>query len=106
MFNELVKKLTDILPDFGEMLAIDGKAIQSHANGKNNCEDKNCDGRRDIDADWGKKKYSGENKDGTSWQKVVSWFGYRLHLIVDANYELVSTSLKSDCCFKKVSGSV
>jgi hypothetical protein len=37
--------------------------------------------------------------DGTAWQKVVSWFGYRLHLIVDTNYELVSTSLKSDCCF-------
>jgi hypothetical protein len=88
MLNELVKNLTDILPDFGEMLAIDGKAIQSHANGKNNNEDKNSDGRRDMDADWGKKEYSSENKEGTAWQKVVSWFGYRLHLVVDTNYEL------------------
>jgi hypothetical protein len=88
MFNDLVKKLIAFLPDFGEMLAIDGKAIQSHANGKNNTEDKNRDGRRDMDADWGKKEYSGENKDGNAWQKVVSWFGYRLHLIVDTIYEL------------------
>src|SRR5208337_2444144 len=26
--------------------------------------------------------------DGTLWEKLVSWFGYKLHLLVDADYEL------------------
>ena len=86
MFDDLVLKLVEILPDFGKILAIDGKAIQSHANGKNNIENKNPDKRRDMTADWGKKVYKGKNKDGSNWEKVFSWFGYKLHLIVDANY--------------------
>jgi hypothetical protein len=88
MFDELVQKLIDLLPDFGEILAIDGKAIQSHANGKNDVKNKNRDGRRDMDADWGKKVQKGTHKDGSAWQKVFTWFGYRLHLVIDANYEL------------------
>jgi hypothetical protein len=88
MFDTLVKKLMEIIPDFGQVLAIDGKAIQSLANGKNNIEGKERDGRRDMDADWGKKVYKGKDTNGKPWEKVVSWFGYKLHLIVDANYEL------------------
>lgn len=86
MFNKLVEALCSELPDFCENLALDGKAIQSLAQTKNgNLKE---DGRRDLDADYGKKVYRGKHKDGTPWEKVVSWFGYRLHLIVDANYEL------------------
>ncbi len=52
-------------------------------------EEKEEDGRRDTDADWGKKVYcSGVREDGTAWEKVKSWFGYKLHLVVDAKYEL------------------
>ena len=40
---------------------------------------KDTDGRRDRDVDWGVKG-SGENKH--------SWFGYLLHLVVDATYEV------------------
>ena len=43
------------------------------------------DGRRDVDADWGVKTYQGEREDGNLWQKLKSWFGYKLHLLVDAN---------------------
>lgn len=46
------------------------------------------DGRRDTDADWGRKIYIGGRKDGTTWEKVVKWFGYKLHLLVDSVYEL------------------
>lgn len=28
------------------------------------------DGRRDLDAVWGKKEYKGVRKDGTAWSKV------------------------------------
>ncbi|QSZ26574.1 transposase [Aceticella autotrophica] len=86
IFNKLVDELEKILPGFGKNLAIDGKAISSLAGHKN--KNKEEDGRRDIDADWAKKEYKGINKNGTAWSKIVKWFGYRLHLIVDADYEL------------------
>ncbi|MCK9927638.1 transposase, partial [Frankia sp. Mgl5] len=28
---------------------------------------------------------------GKAWEKIVKWFGYKLHLIVDATYELPVT---------------
>ena len=86
MFDECVEKVMDLLPDFGQTLAVDGKAIQSYAIREN--KNQKMDGRRDIDANKGIKKYTGVNEDGTAWEKVVSWFGYKLHLVVDANYEL------------------
>lgn len=86
IFDNLVDELEEILPGFGVNLAIDGKAISSLSKGEN--KNKKKDGRRDLDADWAKKEYKGIRKDGTAWSKVVKWFGYRLHLIVDADYEL------------------
>ena len=86
MFNKLVDELEELLPGFGKNLAIDGKAISSLSKREN--KNKKEDGRRDLDGDWGKKEYSGVREDGTAWSKVVKWFGYRLHIIVDADYEL------------------
>ena len=89
MFGDLVKALREVLPGFCETMAIDSKAISSHArSGKKDAPEQERDGRRDIDADWGKKTYRGRREDGTAWQTVTSWFGYKLHLIVDAEYEL------------------
>ncbi|WP_094545861.1 transposase [Petroclostridium xylanilyticum] len=79
-------QLREILPDFGKDLAIDSKAISSLSKREN--KNAKADGRRDKDADWGKKEYRGVREDGTAWEKIVKWFGYKLHLIVDANYEL------------------
>lgn len=42
----------------------------------------------DLDADTGAKSYRGQREDGTVWEKIKYWFGYKLHLIVDADYEL------------------
>jgi len=89
MFDDLVEELRRLLPGFGETLAIDGKAIPTHARARKKDEEpKKPDGRRDTNADWGKKTYKGKRKDGTVWEKVKSWFGYKLHLVVDADYEL------------------
>lgn len=89
MLDDLVEELRRLRPDFGRTLAIDGKAIPTHARaGKKNESPKKPDGRRDTDADWGKKTYKEKRKDGTVWEKVKSWFGYKLHLVVDADYEL------------------
>lgn len=86
MFETLVQQLYEVLPAFGKSLAIDGKAIPSYANGKSKHEKE--DGRRDTDADYGKKEYRGKREDGTMWEKIVKWFGYKIHLVVDAVYEL------------------
>lgn len=86
MFESLVKELYKIIVDFGKDLAIDSKAISSLAKRKNN--NQTPDGRRDTDANYGQKEYKGSRKDGTLWEKIVKWFGYKIHLIVDANYDL------------------
>lgn len=86
IFEQLVEELRELLPDFGKDLAIDSKAIQSLSNRQN--KNSKEDGRRDNDADWGRKEYRGIREDGTAWEKIVKWFGYKLHLIVDSNYEL------------------
>jgi hypothetical protein len=89
MFDLLVEQLRELLPGFGQTLALDGKAIPSHGKPRPKDEkDVQADGRRDLDANHGKKTYHGRHEDGTVWEKVVSWFGYKLHLIVDADYEL------------------
>lgn len=84
-FEGLVDYMYENLEGFGEELAGDGKAIQSYArtNGKGK------DRRSDKEANWGVKRYT-ESKNGKG-EKVIkktSWFGYRLHLIVDVRYEL------------------
>ena len=50
---------------------------------------KKGDRRKDEEANWGVKKYTESvNGKGEKVKKKTSWFGYRLHLIVDVKYEL------------------
>jgi hypothetical protein len=85
MFDCLVDELKELLPDLGFSVAVDSKGVSSA--GRLTKEAKG-DGRRDTDADWGKKVYRGEREDGTLWEKVVKWFGYKIHLLVDTKYEM------------------
>ena len=64
-------------------LAIDSEVIETWAKGKRDPSESS-----DSDADWGQKTYRGKKKDGGAWKKVKKWFGYKVHLMVDANYEL------------------
>ncbi|MBN2311657.1 MAG: alpha-L-fucosidase [Candidatus Hydrogenedentes bacterium] len=88
MFEELVTCLQSELAGLGTRLAVDSKALPSF--GRKPAEDKrqSPDGRRDTDADWGTKTYKGIREDGSAWEKVKRWFGYKVHLRVDADYEL------------------
>lgn len=89
LFHGLVAALAQVLPDLGQKLAVDSKAIASA--GKPVTDETKrtaADGRRDLDADWGVKTYQGRRADGTTWEKVIKWFGYKLHLVVDSTYEL------------------
>jgi hypothetical protein len=65
MFYKLVQQLSEVLPDFGTKLAIDSKAVSSFAKEKN--KKQKVDGRRDTDADYGRKEYRGKKEDGTPW---------------------------------------
>jgi len=84
MFDQLLERLGEVLPELGTHLAADSKAIASA--GKPS--DKAADGRRDTEGDWGVKTYRGRRKDGTVWERLKRWFGYKLHLVVDVTYEL------------------
>jgi len=88
IFTKLVHTVAQEVPDFGSTLAIDGKKLDSFGNPVRDSKKHNGDKRRDTDADWGVKTYAGINEQGKPWEKVVSWFGYKLHLLVDADYEL------------------
>ncbi len=83
MFDELIDELGKCLPDLGRHVAIDSKKIESHARGKKDSQESS-----DPDADWGRKSYKGKRADGSLWEKITSWFGYKLHLVVDSTYEL------------------
>ena len=82
-FEGLVEYMYESLERFGEELAGDGKAIQSYAKRTGKGKDR----RSERDANLGVKKYT-ENRNGEKIIKMTSWFGYKLHLIVDVKYEL------------------
>jgi hypothetical protein len=89
MFETMVRTIAELVPDFGRVLAIDGKQLNSY--GKAVADEKTRergDGRRENDADWGTKTHAGTDESGKTWEKVTHWFGFKLHLIVDAKYEL------------------
>ena len=85
IFDRLVYEAGRLLPDLGKHLAMDGKFIQSHGRKSKHME---RDGRRELDARWGVKKYSGKREDGSLWEKIKKCFGFQLNLLVDAKYEL------------------
>ena len=85
MFDILVKYMYENLDDFGSILAADGKAIQSFAT---RISQKDSGNRGERDADWCRKTYTTTKRDGEKITKTKKWFGFRLHLISEATYEL------------------
>jgi hypothetical protein len=87
--RKIFKDLTDFcvvnLDGFGESLAIDGKAISSFAARKGKLKK---DLRGEHEANWGKHVIRSEGSDGKIHEKIKTWFGFTLHLIVDTKYEL------------------
>ncbi len=84
IFRALVGRLGSELPEFGRHLACDSKEVHTHARprGRQWLRQASPDGRRDIDADFGKKTYRHRREDGTLEQTEHRWFGYKLHLVV------------------------
>jgi hypothetical protein len=75
IFDALVDRVAALLPDYGRHLALDSKALPTFA-------------KTDANADQGFKTYEGLSEEGTPEKRIVSWFGYKLHLLVDSVYEL------------------
>ena len=84
MFECLVEELAALLPDLGQDLAADGKALASFGRPKG----QGRDGRTERDADWGAKTKVWTDKAGQAHVKEAYWFGFKLHLLVDSRYEL------------------
>lgn len=85
MFDMLVAYMYENISDFGDILMADGKAIQSFAPKPSQ---KSSGHRGEHDADWCRKTYTTTTSAGEVKTKMVKWFGFRLHLIADAVYEL------------------
>lgn len=72
MFDKLVERLQELIDDFGEVLAVDGKAVESFANphdyDQEELEKRKGDRRSDLDANWGVKKY--EYEDGNTYEEL------------------------------------
>lgn len=81
-FADLVKEARQLLPGFGTKLAVDSTDIKAYANGHRKTPS-------DPDARWGAKG-AGHHTGPTEDKKrdLYYWFGYKLHLAVDALYEL------------------
>lgn len=86
MFTGLVLYMYRNLEHFGEILMVDGKAIQSY--GTKPSKNRKSGRRGEHDADWCQKQYSISGPNGETMIKTKKWFGFRLHLIADATYEI------------------
>lgn len=77
IFHAAVDKLRELLPEFGESVAVDGTAVSSRCN-------RFAKDKSDKEAGWGVRK--SKNSDGS--EEIKSWYGYSVMLAVDTKYEL------------------
>lgn len=87
IFEGLVEKLRKLLPGFGQKLVVDSTDIEACSNGRRAK-------KSDPDARWGAKGSKDNHSGGEGEKKekdLYWWFGYKLHLLVDAIYELPIT---------------
>ena len=78
---ERLQKVFENLPDE----KLNGKAIQSYVR---RISEKNSGNRGERDANWCQKNYTTTKPDGEKVVKTKKWFGFRLHLLSDATYEM------------------
>ena len=67
MVEQLGAGLMEALPDYGEHLGADGKALESHSTGE---VDRKTGKRSDGDADWGHHSIRGMDAKRRPWEKV------------------------------------
>lgn len=86
LFSGMLDRVSASLPGFGEVLGVDGKAVSSRAHKLSARPDS---GRRgEHDANTGVKKVFRDRPDGTREEVLKTWFGFKVHAVVDCVYEL------------------
>ena len=77
---KLRKELLEALPDYGECLGADGKAIRSHSTGRT-LKGGGAPRTRMRTGAW-------TGRTGKPWERIASWFGHKLHLVADTKHEV------------------
>jgi hypothetical protein len=98
IFDTMIQRLGLAVPDLGQNTAGDSTAL--HARSKEKEEAVKAETAQGLpQPSGGRKEYT---DDGGKVTKVVEWFGYKLHLLVDARHEVVlayqvTTANAADC---------
>lgn len=86
IFQQVLGLVAAELPELGESVAVDGKALRSAA--RSLSRSARAGRRGEHDANRGVKSYTVNRSDGSREQKVSTWFGFKVHTLVDTTYEL------------------
>ena len=87
IFDTMIQRLGLAVPDLGRNTAGDSTAL--HARSKEKAEHVKAEIAQGLpQPSGGRKEYTDDDGKVT---KVVEWFGYKLHLLVDAKHEVVLT---------------
>lgn len=86
IFYELRKFMYENLENFGIEVGEDGKIFSSKAHKP--CEEESADGRSETEADYTFKENYYKDSNGITQIKRVKYFGFRIHILGDVNYEL------------------
>lgn len=87
IFVHQVGELYDNILGFGDILAGDGKYLDSYAK-KRSEESTATDNRTENDAEYSKKEYHYTNVHGKKCVKTETHFGFKAHILCDVNSEL------------------
>ncbi len=83
IFDRMIQNLGDAVPDLGRDTA--GDATNLNARRKKNPVAQDAEARELPQASGGRKEYCDDEGNVT---KVVEWFGFKLHLLVDVKHEV------------------
>jgi hypothetical protein len=97
IFDVMVERLGVVVPDLGKDTAGDSTALHARRKDDKAAEAETAEGLPQPSG--GKKEYLDDEGKVT---KIVEWFGYKLHLLVDAKHEVVlayrvTTANAADC---------
>jgi IS5 family transposase len=81
MFHEVVEQARLLLPELGRHVAVDSSGLMTHTAVEKG-------DRRPREGSWGSKQARRTRADGTEEEYTLRWFGFKLHLLVDAVYEI------------------
>ncbi len=83
VFDTMIERLGSVVPDLGQNTA--GDATYLNARRKRNRDDAQTNDSGLPQASGGRKEYLNEEGHVT---KVIAWFGFKLHLLVDVKHEV------------------